>query len=342
MDLLPQPEQDEIVSATASFLAAKLPIERIRELIAVDDPVDPAVWSETANLGWFALGLPESLGGVGLGLADEALVLREVGRSLAPGPILSTMLGARVAAHAGLDDLSGSLLGGDGRVALGLLDATARCDRGGLSGRLRVLDGMGADQVLIAGADGAGLAAIADLDGLSDEVCLDEASRLAVADVVDATPIAWVDATVDPVWRRGLVLTAAQLVGIAEACRDVSVEHARERVQFDRPIGVNQAVKHPIADMGVRCEVAWPQVVVAALATDEADASADFQALSARVVALDAAYANAKATIQVLGGMGYTYEHDANLYVKRAKVLSRTFGGSSMHLGALLGQPAPA
>ena len=121
-------------------------------------------------------------------------------------------------------------------------------------------------------------------------------------------------------YRRGAVLVAASLTGIAEATRDISAAHAASRFQFDRPIGVNQAIKHPCADMAVRAELAWAQTLFAALATDERRQDAEFHAIGAKVVAADAAERNVAATVQVLGGMGFTFEHDANLYVKRAHV----------------------
>lgn len=337
MDLLPSDEQEEIAAAAASFLAGRLPIERIRELMAGEDPVDPAAWSGAAEQGWFALGLPEGVGGIGYALADEALLFREIGRSLAPGPYLATVLGARVAIGRA-DDVAAGLLEGSRRAALAVADGELTIGPGRVAGSFRVLDGVGADHVLVCDDGGAALLAIADLS-LDVEICLDEASRLARADAVDATPVAHVSAADDPVRRRGLVLSAAALVGIAEACRDISVEHAKTREQFDRPIGVHQAVKHPVADMAVRTETAWPQVLVAALATDDARVDAEFQALSARVVAADAASRNGRATVQVLGGMGFTHEHDANLYVKRAKVLSKTFGGRHAQLAELLELP---
>jgi alkylation response protein AidB-like acyl-CoA dehydrogenase len=150
-----------------------------------------------------------------------------------------------------------------------------------------------------------------------------------------------VTAEVDAVSRRGFVLAAASLTGIAEATRDISAAHAVSRVQFDRPIGANQAVKHPCADMAVRAELAWAQTLFAALTTDERREDAEFHAVAAKVVAADAAERNAAATVQVLGGMGFTFEHDANLYLKRAYVLGHAFGDTRDALSRLIRLPAP-
>jgi alkylation response protein AidB-like acyl-CoA dehydrogenase len=337
MDLLLTDEQQEIAEAAASFLAGQLPIARIRDLIETDDPVDGASWAGAADQGWFALGLSEDDGGVGFALADEALLFREIGRSLAPGPYLATVLAARVAVGRA-DELAEGLLGGTSRSALGVADGAVAVGPDRVTGSWRLLDGVGAQYVFMGDDQGAAVVATADLDA-RPEVCLDEGSRVEVCDGVDVVPVAYVAASDDPIGRRGLVLSAAMLVGIAEACRDISVEHAKTREQFDRPIGVHQAVKHPVADMAVRVECAWPAVLVAALASEEGRADAEFQSLSARLVAADAAARNGRATIQVLGGMGFTYEHDANLFVKRAKVLEKTFGGRQAQLARLLALP---
>jgi alkylation response protein AidB-like acyl-CoA dehydrogenase len=150
-----------------------------------------------------------------------------------------------------------------------------------------------------------------------------------------------VDACVDAIGRRGHVLTAAMLTGITEACLHIASEHARARVQFDKPIGVNQAIKHPCADMAVRAQLSHAQTLFAALAHDEARSDAEFQALSAHLVGVDGAEFSASATIQIMGGMGFTFEHDSNLYAKRAFVLSQFFGGSTPQLARLLAQPEP-
>src|SRR3978361_1781935 len=105
MDMLPTDEQEEIVSSVSSFLSAELPIARVRELFRADSSIDRAIWAKCAGLGWFGLGLSEAAGGVGYGLPEEALLFREIGRHLSPGPFLATVLAARVAAAAGLSDL---------------------------------------------------------------------------------------------------------------------------------------------------------------------------------------------------------------------------------------------
>ena len=306
MNLLPTDEQESFAAASAGFLAASLPMTRVRALIDEPDNVDADAWATAADLGWFGLGLPEALGGVGAGLADEVLLFRELGRALAPGPFLGTVLGARVAAAGGAEALAAEIVAGTRRVAYAL---------GG-----QLLDGVGATHAVVVRPEGADLVDLAGVE-ITPGRCIDEASRVATAAIADASVVASVTAEADPVFRRALVMTAAAMVGIGEATRDMAAEFAKTRVQFDRPIGVHQGVKHPCADMAVRCEGAWAQTIVAALAHDEGVADADREALCARVVAEEAAERNSTGALQVLGGIGYTAEHDIHLYVKRTHVL---------------------
>ena len=140
---------------------------------------------------------------------------------------------------------------------------------------------------------------------------------------------------------RATVLSAALLVGLAEAVRDDAVAYASERVQFGKPIGVFQAIKHPCADMAVRCEVALSQTLMAALHTRDGLADADFQAASAKAVASAAATRGAAANVQIHGGYGYTTEYDAQRFVKRAHVIDVFAGSGRSRLGDILAAPTP-
>jgi alkylation response protein AidB-like acyl-CoA dehydrogenase len=340
MDLLPSPEQEEIVASSAAFLATALPTQRTRQLMGEASNVDDKAWSAAADMGWFALGLPSDFGGVGCGLADEVLLFREIGRSLAGGPFLATTLAARVAAYAGNRRLGDEISLG-ARVGMGVLGPESTLGPGGVMGPLHVVDGQDTELVLVATYERAALFAQADLGDLVALTCIDPTARLARATLTGAAPLVAVAADVDPVGLRGAVLVAAQLTGIAEATAGLSAEHAKNRVQFGRPIGVNQAIKHPCADMAVRAELAWAQTVVAALAVDEERTDAELQCLSALVVAADGAERNAGATVQVLGGMGFTFEHDANLYVKRAFLLAQLLGPVRPALARLVHLPGP-
>src|SRR3984957_6295125 len=162
---------------------------------------------------------------------------------------------------------------------MGVLGPESRLDRNGVVGTLNLVDGDDTELVLIASQERAALFARGDLGDLTVLECIDPTTRLARATTTGAAPVVAVAAEGDPVGLRGLVLVAAQLTGIAEATAALSAEHAKDRIQFGRPIGVNQAVKHPCADMAVRAELAWAQTTVAALAVDEEGTDADLTCL---------------------------------------------------------------
>jgi alkylation response protein AidB-like acyl-CoA dehydrogenase len=340
MDLLPSPEQTEIVESSASFVANRIGVTRTRELFEAGTvpAIDDAAWAAAAELGWFALGLPGELGGIGAGLVDEVLLLREIGRGLAPGPFIGTVLGARVAAFGGSAELADEIVSGRrvGLVVPASLDVVGA--DGMLDGAVQLLDA--ADGLALVTSPG--VAAIVEVSALGDLAtvpCLDPTVLLQRGTASSLVPLVSVAAEVDPVDRRGQVLVAAVLTGIAEWSRDTSSRHAIDRVQFDKPIGVNQAIKHPCADMAVHGQLAYAQSLFAALATDEGRADAEMQALSARITAAAAAEFATASTVQVLGGMGFTHEHDAHLYAKKATLLAQVFADVPTALHRLLTLP---
>jgi alkylation response protein AidB-like acyl-CoA dehydrogenase len=304
MDLLQTPEQDEIVDSAAAFLRGRMPVAHTRELIAAGNLFDASAFGAAAELGWLGLGLPESLGGVGGALADEAVLFREIGRSLATGPFLSTVLAARVAAVGGNAALAEEIVGGR-PVGLAIASAVSLFDGEVVSGDLQLLDTTG-DLVLVVEAHRAAIVPVDRLADVQAVPCYDDASSLKRATAHAVQPIVAVDAATEPAQRRGHVLAAAMLTGITEASRDIGSEHAKVRVQFDRPIGVNQAIKHPCADMAVRAQLALAQTLFGAIAHDESRPDADFHALSAHLVAAEAAEFSSAAALQIMGGMGFT------------------------------------
>ncbi|MFZ4517328.1 MAG: acyl-CoA dehydrogenase family protein [Microthrixaceae bacterium] len=332
MYLLPTDEQDEIVATVRSQLEADFDLHALAARDGAASVVDRDLWRRCAELGWFGLGLEESLGGVGYGLVEEALLFAELGSHATPGPFLATVLGARLAAEAGAGEVAASIVGGESVVAL----AEAEGDR------LRVTDHGDADLLLVVGDDGAALVATAGLE-LRPEPSLDVHVPLATVDAAAARAAAPVARITDAgaLLLRGTVLVAAELAGIATATAEQSNQYAKDREQFGVPVGSFQAVKHRCADMAVRAEAATSMVRYAALAVRDGLADAPFHAHAARAVAGDAAVENAQVNVQNHGGIGFTWEHTAHRYVTRAQVLVRTLGDRTGHLGALLEQPAP-
>jgi alkylation response protein AidB-like acyl-CoA dehydrogenase len=334
VDLLPSSDQLELVAAAAEFLAEQAPVSSIRTRRHDPAALDPKIWAAGADLGLLGLSAPEDVGGSDRGLEDEALLFRELGRRLVPGPFLASVLGARVAARGGRPEIAREIVAGRDVVALaelrgGTVHTTA------LRGRVDVFDPVGSRFVLVVDPGGAALVETAELGELTAVECVDPGTRLATSSAVSAPVVCAVPAD-EQVHLRALVLVSAALVGIAEATRDQSTAHAKTRVQFGRPIGVNQAVKHACADMAVAAEAALSQVLFAAVSLGSGRPDAEFQVLATKAVAGRAARRNGAANIQIHGGMGYTYEHDAHLYMKRAHVLDEQFGRTGAHLGRLL------
>ena len=315
MDLTPSDDQTALVNAARAMLAERMPTEALRATFARPSAVDQPVWSACAEMGWFSLGLPDD-DGAEYGLADEALLLREAGRALAPGPLVATMVGARLAAVAGEAALSEQIAAGAGPVAAAI----------GGSADLMLVDAPSATHVLVFADDRADLYPIASFTAARDRRGIDEAARLSSAQVAGAPAATVRGAAAEDLALRASVLTAALLAGVSAGVRDMAVQHAKVREQFGAPIGVNQAVKHKCADMAVRTEAAECIVLFAALAVEEGRPDAAALVAAARVIASDAALHGARDNIQIHGGMGFTDESDAHLYLKRAHLLDRMFG----------------
>lgn len=337
MHLLPTSEQYELIALTKDVLAAHAPAESIRQRRDETVTVSDDDWRALARVGLLGLGLPESAGGFGAGIVDEALIFTEIGRAVAPGPLLPCVIGAQVALASGDAELAASIAAGERRVGLvfGLPGLTL--NEGRLSGPALLTDLPEDGWCLYATALGdpgaVGLTTVmAPAESLA---AVDPAVRLARTEFADTELRSAGEGSV-AIHTRMTLLVAAELAGVARGCLEASVKHAKEREQFGRPIGVNQAVKHACADMAVRAEAAAAQVTFAAAAYAGGHADRSLDASAALVVAADAAQRNAAANLQVHGGMGFTYEHDAHLYVKRAERLRLLLGGRHAHLAALM------
>ena len=285
------------------------PIGRVRGLEDAGG-IDRTLWHELGRAGVFSLRVPESEGGVGLGTTEAALVFEELGRALVPGPVISTHLAA-------------SLIEGarGGERVVGFIE------RGRTPQVVPQLPQL--DTLVVADAKGLWLV---DPRHLGARPVAQPLDPLTPVHLIEHLPTGEKIAGPKEVerWSRdGSVLAAAMLVGVAAACTEAAVAYAKERNQFGRPIGGFQAVKHICADMLVREEVARVGTYAAAVFCDGNGAGdADRAVAGARLLAADAALANGKANVQVHGGMGYTWEVDAHLYLKRAVLLSTRFGKS--------------
>jgi alkylation response protein AidB-like acyl-CoA dehydrogenase len=276
--------------------------------------VDRALWTRLAEAGVFALTAPETDGGLGAGQAEAVIIHEEIGRAAVPGPVVATAMAARALAGAR-----------DGSVVVTAAFA---------SDTVRLVEHLaGSDLVAVASPERLVTVPAARLLGPGG------AQRL--AEPLDPlTPVHhwngahWPEGTVtitgreaESAWTTATLLTAATSVGLAAAALETATTYAQERRQFDRPIGSFQAVKHLLADALADTEIARAAVHVAAVSFDEAVAAGELRRLVAvaRILASRAAQRAARAAIQVHGGMGYTWELDAHLLLKRALVLDTHF-----------------
>jgi alkylation response protein AidB-like acyl-CoA dehydrogenase len=297
------------------FCEGRFPIETVRDLEG-QGGVDPDRWRELGETGVFSLRLPEDQGGVGLGMTEAALVFEQLGRAAVPGPVLATHLAA------GLVDGAA-----DGSTVVGAIERPARP---------LLVEHLDALDVLIA-VDDDGVHALdpADLDGRAVEPMDPLTPMHQVADLPEGERLGGPE--VVAAWRReGATLTAALMLGLADGAMSLAVGYAKEREQFNRPIGSFQAVKHLCADMLTRTELARSAVYAAAVTLDGRGVDdPDRMVAAAKITAGQAAVANGKSCIQVHGGMGFTAEVDAHLYLKRALVLETWFGSVDDHSEAV-------
>ncbi|MER7955297.1 acyl-CoA dehydrogenase [Streptomyces sp. NPDC096030] len=335
-------EQRELARAVRGWFARAVPSEDVRKLL--DAPAGsivgrPAYWDELAGQGLLGIHLGEAYGGGGGGLVDLAVVLEEAARALLPGPYLPTVLAGEVLRRAGADGLVAELASGArvGAVALGAGGLTAVETEGGLrldGAAPPVLGGAQADLLILAASTASGVVWAA-VDGGTLSVRPHESAdptrptaRVAADGThVPAHRILDVDPTLVP--DLAAVLYAADACGNAARALETASEYAKTREQFGRPIGQFQGVKHLCADMLVRVEQARALTWDAARSTE--DEARSLTAALAAATALDAAYSCAKDSLQILGGIGFTWEHDAHLSLRRALVARQLLGAGDTH-----------
>lgn len=324
MDFLPDADQHALIDATREYIASRFPL--------TDWPSIPSDvrWKEISELGWLGLATAEEAGGAGATLVDEAFVFREIGGGLVVGPILTTLAAARLAAWTANLRLAAELIGGQIRVARAV-------HIGGVQGALLLNDADGSELTLLVGEESAGLyttpAAVELAPGLEDGTWV---GRARVSDLDAAVVRTDNQPTVARLKRVLSILTSAQLAGIAGATSQLATEYAKNRVQFGKPIGAFQAIKHRCADMATNALAADNVMFFAALAETMDGPSGDYNSLAAATFCRRVAFANARANVQIHGAMGFTVEDSAHRFVKRTHALCATegFEHSAARLGA--------
>jgi alkylation response protein AidB-like acyl-CoA dehydrogenase len=355
-------EQQMLRDSVRSFLADRVPSEKVREIMETDSGHDEALWSEMADLGWHSMHIPEEYGGAGFSFLELGVVLEEMGRAMTPGPFFaSTVLGAEAILIGGTDDQKKQLLpgiaSGETIATLAVVESSGRWDADGVQMAAKqdgdsvtlagtksfVLDGHVAHQLIVAVRNGAGGVDLYVVDAGLPGI---ERRRLETMDMTrKQAEIVFDDVTVPLSARLGAegggaatlerlydyaaAALAFEQVGGAQKCLEMSVDYAKVRIQFGRPIGSFQAIKHKCADMLVQVESAKSAAYYAGWAASERNDELPIVAPLAKSYCSDAYFFCASENIQVHGGIGFTWEHDAHLYFKRAKTDQLLFGDSS-------------
>jgi len=366
MDFAFSEEQEMLRQSVRDFLAKECGSKVVRRLMDSADAYDAALWKKIADLGWTALGIPESYGGVG-GFLDLIVVFEEAGRALLPGPFFATMgLAVPALLEAGSEaqkkEVLSAIAAGSARATLAFTEPSGRWDANGISlsakpvgggwtlngVKLFVADADHADYIVVAartrgeGEDGVSLFLVKgrprgmtvtqlktlDMTRRWSEIRFDGV-ELGPEALMGQPNKAW--APLKRALEWGTAALCAEMMGGAQRVLEMSTEYAKTRQQFGKPIGIYQAVSHKLADMLVQTESGRSATYYAAW-TVEADAPDRSVAASmAKAYVSDAYRKVAGDGIQVHGGIGFTWEHDMHLYFKRAKASEVTLGDATYH-----------
>ena len=354
-------EQEELRTAVRRFLQEKSPETEVRRLMETEDGYDPAVWSQMADqLGLQSITVPEEYGGSGFSYVELIVILEEMGSALLCAPYFATVaLAANALLTSGDDsakkDLLPGLASGETIGTLAITEDNGRWDFEGIALQASgsggswtldghksfVIDGHMANLILVAARTPAGLSLFAVEGGASGLTrtalpTMDQTRKQARL-VFESTPARLIGTdggAADSLTKTldlAAVALAAEQVGGAQHCLDSSVDYAKNRIQFGRPIGSFQAIKHKCADMLLEVESAKSAAYYAGWAAAEDSDELPVVASLAKSYCSEAYFHAAAENIQIHGGIGFTWEHDAHLYFKRAKSSELLFGDPAYH-----------
>ena len=334
-------EEQQMIGETArAFFAENATSERTRKAMA-GVGIDQELWQAfCTELGLAGIALPEAHGGAGLGMVEFALVAEAAGAQVAALPLLSHMMASQAIAAGASDGqkaewlpklASGEVIGAsagiyeleiDGNLVSGAFDLVPH----GASAKLLVLGGPQGCWIFKSDAPGA---------SISQPTTMDQTRPLAriALDKAEGEPLFDAQAAMHAAREGGWICLAAEALGGAQACLDRTIAYAKERVQFGRPIGWFQAYKHRLADMMIEIEQARSAVYWAACAVDEGSDEAQIALHAAKSFCADTFFMCASNMIQLHGGIGFTWEHDAHLYFKRARSIQTMLGDGNFHRG---------
>ena len=348
-------EQEEFRRSVRRFLEDRSPISEVRRLMETEEGFDPKVWSQMANqLGLTAVAIPEEFGGLGYGQVELGVVFEEMGRALLCAPYFSTVaMGVNLLLASGDEVICSHYLpqvaSGEVRLAVAASESdtdwstieistvATTGDEAHLSGKKPyVIDGFTATHILVLARnqDGTSLYLVNGSErsiSKAPELSLDMTRKLTTL-AFEATPALLVGspgagiAYYEAMLNKSLICLASEQVGGAQHVLEMAVEYAKTRIQFGRPIGSFQAIKHKCADMLVDIESARSAAYYSSWVVDNEPEELPTVAFLAKAFCSQAYFSAAAENIQIHGGIGFTWEHDAHLYFKRAKSSELMFG----------------
>jgi alkylation response protein AidB-like acyl-CoA dehydrogenase len=315
-------DQHAIKRTAKDFLAARFKPERLRELAEAGE-YDDAAWAEMAELGWAGIFVHEEHGGQGLGVVELMILMEELGYALAPTPFLGNAAAGLVLQHAGTEEQKRRFLqgiaAGEERGAVGLLR----------NGEARLVpDAEGAAVIVLLDENGGGTVVPAADAAVERIDTIDSTRRFSTVRADGGEPLAG-----DAGFARAAtcVALAAELTGVAQRTMEMAVDYAKERKQFGRPIGAYQAVSHRCAQMLLEVEGARSTTYYAGWVADNEPDALPLAASMAKAYASDAGWRVSASSLQVHGGIGFTWEHDLHFFLKRAKTDAHLFGSAREH-----------
>ena len=353
-------EQEQLRQFVRSFLEDKSSEAAVREQMETDDGYDQAVWSQMADqLGLQSLVIPEEHGGQGFSFVELGVVLEEMGRALLCAPFFSGLLASQAIIHSGDEGAKAAHLpgiaSGETIAALAFTEENGKWDESGitmeasasgdsytLSGvKSFVIDGNTANLIVVAARTGSGVSLFTvagDASGLTrDALSTMDQTRKQAKLTFDNTPATLIGTegagwdTMNTVLDLGAIALAAEQVGGAQFVLEMAVQYAKDRVQFGRPIGSFQAIKHKCADMLLEVESAKSAAYYGLWCAAELNDELPSVASLAKAYCSEAYFHAAAENIQIHGGIGFTWEHPAHLYFKRAKSSELLFGDPAYH-----------
>jgi alkylation response protein AidB-like acyl-CoA dehydrogenase len=333
-------EEQQMIGETArAFFAENATSDRTRKAMAADG-IDRPLWKAFCQeLGLSGIGIPESTGGAGLGLVELAIIAEAAGAQVAALPMLGSLaLSAQAVASGGSAEQKAAYLPGllSGDIIAGYIhDAALAVEGNSLTGAAGFVAHGGSAQLFVVTSNSGAWLVATDAPGVTVTVLttMDQTRPYARVTLAGAQgePLADSAAAIAAAHRAGFVSIAAEALGGAQACLDRTVAYARERVQFGRAIGSFQAYKHRLADMMIEIEQARSAVYWAACAVDEGSDEAELAVHAAKCFAADTYFMCAGNMIQLHGGIGFTWEHEAHLFFKRARAIQTMLGDGAWH-----------